>query len=246
MSEETELRELERRLGDDDAHVAEFVGSGAKPDLGIPLKAVSSSLVRDWVRSALVPDAVKRLFDIGMGVTRFDVPTMAGNTVNVAAPSSVQVRALQGVVAIGVPQQLGLTDDADPVPGVLAVGEWELAAARDEVHPGDARRLTGGIEVSATDEPSTVALPNVDPSGVTPGSVAGISNYVPPEGHEVVVVEDEDSHVTNDTRAEMPPPPVDVDRNTLAREFLARRRAARQTLGGPGAGPMPGDHPNLS
>lgn len=232
MSEETELRELERRLGDDDAHVAEFVGSGAKPDLGIPLKAVSSSFVRDWVRSALVPDAVKRLFDIGMGVTRFDVPTMAGNTVNVAAPSSVQVRALQGVVAIGVPQQLGLTDDADPVPGVLAVGEWELAAARDEVHPSDTRRLTGGIEVPERTEPDDC------------GDV--LHSYQPPEGHEVVVVEDEDSHVTNDTRAEMPPPPVDVDRNTLAREFLARRRAARQTLGGPGAGPMPGDHPNLS
>lgn len=243
MSEEADLREQER--AEEAAYETEFVGSGAKPDLGIPLKAVSSSLVRDWVRSALVPDAVKRLFDIGMGVTRFDVPTMAGNTVNVPAPSSVQVRALQGVVAIGVPQQLGLTDEADPVPGVLAVGEWELAAARDEVHPSDTRRLTGGIEVSATDEPSTVALPNVDPSGVTPGSVAGISNYVPPEGHDVIVVE-EDAHVSNDTRADEPPPPVDADRNALAREFLARRRAARQTLRGPGAGPMPGEHPNLS
>lgn len=194
-------------------------------DIRAPFVGVKSALVRDWVRAALVPSAVKRLYDIGMGVTRFDVPTMAGNTVRVPAPAAVQTRALQGIIGIGVPQQLGLLSDEDNVPGVIAVGEWELAAARGDAEPDPT--AIGPVDLPPSNDSIAHAL----------GDVLG--EYRPPAGHDVVVVDESD--VTNDVRAELPPPPVNPERNALAKAILANRRAARS---GPHDGPRAGDHPN--
>ena len=181
----------------------------------LPFVGVKSALVRDWVRAMLVPPALERLYRIGMGVERFEVVTEKGTTFVVPANASVQVRALQAVIGVGVPQQLGLASEDGEAPGVLAVGEWELAVARSEVH-GSA---SGPVEV------------------IGPGESA--EPYVPPEGHAVVVVED--AEATNDAKADEPPPPADPDRNALARAILAKRRARRA---GPHDGPRAGDHPN--
>lgn len=211
-------------MDDDEMSEIGETAVAAVPSIHTPLKSVSSSLVRDWVRSALVPQAVMRLYEIGMGVTKFDVPTMAGNTVNIEAPATVQRAALRDVISIGVPAQIGLTPDEGEVPGVLALGEWELAEARSDVHDASAAnvthvpRVTGGIEVP---EPEV--------------------NYQPPEGHEVVVVTEDGSEAARDVRGEEPPPPPDPDRNALARSILAKRRAAREPRS---VQPKAGTHPN--
>lgn len=211
---------------DDDQDDSEVIVASV-PGIHLPLKQVSSSLVRDWVRATLVPEAVRRMYNIGMGVTKFDVPTMAGNVVSVPAPANVQRAALHDIISIGVPPQIGLTpDDPDEVPGVLALGEWELARARGDVHEPerDAPRLAGGIEVPEA-----------------PESAESSPSYVPPEGHEAVVVDEDGAEAARDLRGELPPPPPDPDRNALAKAFLAKRRAAREPRR---MQPKAGDHPN--
>lgn len=201
------------------------------PDINQPIRRVSAALVRDWVRATIVPKAVRRMAEIGMGITRFEVPTMAGNTVRVPAPSSVQQRALAAVISIGVPQQLGLTGEGGELPGVIALGPLELDEARREAH--QARGIlptSGGIEVFATEgvAPGAGESPKLASEGSTPSAPV----YVAPEGHTIVEVEE--NGVTNDTRADVPPPPPPTE-PTLAQKILARRRAARSHPNGNGA-----------
>jgi len=233
--EEREEEEYERSLS-----------AVSVPDIRTPFVSVKSTLVRDWVRAALVPAAVQRLYEIGMGVTRFSVPTMAGNTVRVPAPAAVQTRALQGIISIGVPQQLGLASDGDELPGVIAVGEWELAGARGEVHEQHAssQSIAGALGAALGEGEGVAQGAGESPKLASESSSLSAPAYVPPEGHEVVVVEEHET--TNDTRAEQEPPPADPladPRIALAREFLERRRASRNGTK-PHDGPKPGDHPN--
>lgn len=208
------LDEREREEREEEDYEREAFGD-LVPDITQPIRRVSAALVRDWVRATLVPKAVRRMAEIGMGVTRFDVPTAAGNTVRIPAPSSVQQRALAAIIGIGVPQQLGLTGEGGELPGVIALGPLELDEARREAHLARGILPTsGGIEVPSP----------VDPL-VAPA-------YEAPEGHTIVEVEE--NGVTNDTRADVPPPPLPTE-PTLAQQILARRRASRANGNGNGA-----------
>lgn len=227
--------ERAREEREEEAYERETIAADV-PDIRLPFVGVKSAVVRDWVRAALVPKAITRLYEIGMGVTRFDVPTMAGNTVRVEAPAAVQRAALRDVIAVGVPPQVGLASDDDALPGVLALGEYELAAARDEVHT-DTPSLPHGV---------TIAESEPDERGIVRGTIAGkladllnAYRYVPPDGHEVVVVEE--AEATADGRATEPPPPVDPQRNALAQAILARHRARMRDSAK--AGPRAGEHP---
>jgi hypothetical protein len=229
---------MSERAADDDGEAVE-VYDGVPP-IGEPLRSVSSSLVRDWVRSALVPAALTRLYEIGMGTTKFDVPTMAGNVVNVEAPAAVQRAALRDVIAIGVPPQVGLTGEGDDTPGVLALGEWELDQARGEVHAGSDKRLSEGDVTSTTPESIGERIEQFA-EGIANEIVAKVTGgYTPPEGHTVVEIT-ESATASEDDRAAEPPPPVNPDRNALAKEILARRRAQKQ-----GRVSLNGSHPNLT
>lgn len=178
----------------------------ARHDISGPLKRVSANLVRDWARAALVPAALQRLYEIGMGQTKFATPTVTGAVLDLEAPPAVQRAALRDVISVGVPGQLGIVGDAEQLPGVMAFGEWELEEARAEVH-GNVRKLpesvtTGGIEVPA-------------PEAAVP--------YEAPADHEVVeIVETADGTVAAD---QAPHEPVVDPVRSLAREFLARRRS---------------------
>lgn len=222
------------------------------PSIHTPLKQVSSSLVRDWVRSALVPDALLRLYNIGMGVTTFNVPTMAGNTVIVEAPAAVQRAALRDVISVGVPAQIGLTPDEGETPGVLALGEWELAGAREDAHTASAReqpRIAGGIEVPENGESGESGEGVAQGARGTPNPATESSSlsapvdvpYVPPAGHEVVVVTEDGREAARDVRGEEPPPAPNPERNALAKSILAKRRAAREPRS---VQPKAGTHPN--
>lgn len=108
--------------------------------------------VREYVREHMLPNIVQRLYEIGMGTTRFEQATMVGKVVKVPASPAVQVRALDSLKLLGVPQQLGLADEeGNTVPGVLVMPPLELEATRDIAH-GAMRGGTSGLEYVEEDE----------------------------------------------------------------------------------------------
>lgn len=229
--EEREEREYER----------EAYGADALPDLRSTLVATPAKLVREWVRAALLPGAIKRLYDIGMGVQTFQTPTMAGNVVEIEAPPMVQAQALKTLVSIGVPTQMGLVDDnGDTLPGVLALGTLELDAARAESHgdryvsPETHARLVAGVQNG--DPAATVRDDDVTPAPMRP-----MSERI--EAGEFTVVEVEEG-VNSPGKAEdvdTPPGPI-VHVETPAQLALRRHRermAAKRPVGWQNTHPTP-------
>ena len=98
--------------------------------------------VREYVREHMLPNIVQRLYEIGMGTTRFEQATMVGKVVKVPASPAVQVRALDSLKLLGVPQQLGLAalrlpaDLGKPVvplvPAQLEVGQADVVLQAGE------------------------------------------------------------------------------------------------------------------
>lgn len=133
IEEARALREQEER--EEREYVREAYGADGLPGITQVVVKHPAKLVREWVRSVLLPPAIKRLYDIGMGVQTFDQPTAAGNVVTIEAPPMVQAQALKTLIGIGVPSQVGLVDDdGNALPGVLALGALDLDAARREAH----------------------------------------------------------------------------------------------------------------
>jgi hypothetical protein len=137
VSEDTDARdERQREIDEEREYEQRYRGASAYPQLGSEQFVThTAKTVRDWVRSVLVPPAVKRMFDIGMGIEKFQQPTAAGNVVTIEAPPMVQQRALAVLISVGVPTQMGLVDnDGNTLPGVFALPGLELDAARQEAH----------------------------------------------------------------------------------------------------------------
>lgn len=137
MSEyDAEREEREREVAEERDYERMARGAAAYPSLGSQQFVThTATTVRDWVRSVLVPPAIKRMFDIGMGVEKFATPTATGAVAQLEAPAAVQERALRTLISIGVPTQMGLVDnDGNTLPGVFALPGLELDAARQEAH----------------------------------------------------------------------------------------------------------------
>lgn len=177
----------------------------------------TAKLIRDWTRSVLGVHALKRLFDIGMGVAEFDVPTMTGRVVTVPASAGVQVKALATIVAVGVPRQLGIVDQGDgELPGVFVLGELDLDEARREAHGERYMRPDG-------------ALP-----AMTDGRTGPPGEPLPPMAERIAagefeLVEIEESAVDpgmvgDGDRAPEPLPPAAP---SLEQQILAKRRRQR-------------------
>jgi hypothetical protein len=186
------------------------VSEGASGEVHEPLPVsmghVSANVVREWVRAHLIPTALERLYDIGMGEPLFQHPRAFG--LMIPAEAHVQQKALQAVIAIGVPPQVGLTSDAGEAPGVIALGPLDLDEARAEVHAQHAiPARTGGVEVPAVPEEAAPV-------------------YIAPEGHEVIEVAEGMDTSGSDERGTVPNPP-EVPTRTKAQEILERRRARR-------------------
>lgn len=103
--------------------------------LGGDVAVMRSAIVRDFVRSILIPPAIARLHDIGHGIATFETIGFGEHgpsIVHVEAPAVVQVAALKALIDIGLPRQLGLVDAGDqPMPGVIVLGGPQLAEARE-------------------------------------------------------------------------------------------------------------------
>ncbi len=188
-------------------------------------------VIRDWVRSVLVPEALLRLYKIGMGVEKFKIPTEKG-LIDVPAFASVQVEALSKVVDVGVPRQLGLVDNTgEDLPGVMLLGPLDLEEAqranRQQLRlvAGNGHPSNGGASVSPADPDSAVFSRDTGDSA-DHGDVI-LSPSVRAGGYEIVEVP-QDAMAAPDGQkpGELPPPPVER-KPTLAQEILARRRAAK-------------------
>lgn len=95
-------------------------GAGAAD--GTPNPTRTPRWMREYVREHLLPAVVDRLYTIGMGVTRFEVVTMTGKKVRVPASPAVQVRALDSLKQLGIPTQVGISDDDGiSLPGVIVL-----------------------------------------------------------------------------------------------------------------------------
>jgi hypothetical protein len=211
----------------------EEISEKALERLNTAFGLVGAKLIRDWVRSQLIPSAVMRLFEIGTGQAKFDVPTEAGNVVTVEAFASVQVQALAKLVDIGVPRQLGLIDSTgEDLPGVIALGPLELDELQTIQHaqrfPQLARFAGNGAEnghPSNGDAEVSPAGPSQPAFSETDGVV--LSPSVRSGGYEIVEIEQDAMAAPEGQKpGEVPPPPIKRE-PTLAQQILARRRAAR-------------------
>ena len=111
------------------------LNSISRPEVRDVVKGVQAKRIRQWVRDNLTEPTVVRMFHTAHGIQKFDVPTAMGNVVRIEADPAVQVRAMMGIIGIGLPAQLGLVDeDGDALPGVLALGPIDLDEARKEAH----------------------------------------------------------------------------------------------------------------
>jgi hypothetical protein len=163
---------------------------------GIPIRTV-----RAYVREHMVPELVSRMFDVAMGVQTFKVATMVGTIVEVPASATVQTNTARALVELGVPRPRANEGEGVPFSGVLVLGELELGQARERA-----------------------ASQRIEDHGYGQRAI-GAGGYVPPEGHQVKVIEDDLSNVTR-TNPDAPPAPIDPHRPlTKAQEIAARRRA---------------------
>lgn len=135
--------------------------------------------IRDWIRQHYVSAAVTRLYEIGMGLTRFEVPTAVGSIVNVPASANVQRAALAEVLTYGLPRQVGLSDDeGNSVPGVIALPALEMTATQRMVHGGeDMAENETADEVDSAAEREAEAVVDAErprkPAGKRAGKPAG-------------------------------------------------------------------------
>lgn len=169
--------------------------------------------LREWMRATLVPPAILRMNDIAHGITKFDTPTPAGNVVQIEAPPAVQRAALQNIIQLGLPPQLGLVDeDGETLPGVIALGQFDMDATQSAAH---AARYTGiGPAIDGTLAAEDRVADVLPPSSK--------SSYELPPDHEMVVVEEGvgTEAVTSEDRA---PAPID-DTPTPEQIALASHR----------------------
>jgi hypothetical protein len=141
---------------------------------------LATNLVRDYVRTEMLPDVLDRMYSIGMGVEQFKHATMFGDIYEMPASAQVQVAALGRLLGIAVPSKLGLVDTTPKLPGIFVFPEAEMNQARqlagqDEyaILPGNGNgsvaRLSpdveravaaGDMEVVEVDENGTAAISN--------------------------------------------------------------------------------------
>lgn len=85
--------------------------------------------LRQFTRENYVSDALKMLHETMNGTQKFDVATLGGQIVQVAASPSVRVKAAVALVEAGLGKEGFETGDG-AIPGVIALPELQL-------HPGD-------------------------------------------------------------------------------------------------------------
>jgi hypothetical protein len=211
-----------REIAEEEASRRDRIGSRQLASLSSALgHQVTARVIREYVRAVMIEPVVKRIYDIGMGVETFDVPTMAGNTVTVPASASVQVKALSALIQVGVPSQIGLVDDDGQVlPGVVALGELDMRSVQTTEHAarlGAAARVFGAEPAERSDNPAATFSPAME-QRVAAG--------------EFEVVEIEEGHGVVAASPDVAPPPVNESEMTLEQKILAKRRAKRAQVNG--------------
>lgn len=207
-----------------------------------PLPARTARWARDVVRGHMAPELLVRLHTIATGQARFPVPTMVGTVVYVPASAAVQVQAAKVLLGLGIPQQLGLADDAgNELPAALALpalvgldGREAVPVSRrddgTQVYDGAALLAVQPAEPAATPHAEAVEVEGVVPPASPPTSSTPPTFAPAPEiALEYVEVDEDaardlgsapDAHRVEDVHAATPI-------NQAAVELVRRRLAAR-------------------
>lgn len=196
---------------------------------------VPAALVRDWIRSELLPDIVPRLYDIAMGSESFDHVVddkeRGYKVVRIGAPAAVQVAAGAALLNAGLAR---VPEEANPdeLPGVYALGELELSHLQ-QVQAGP--QPTNGHGNGAH---AMLAAPNGSNPGVSETTGATLSDAAPfvkqvmaapePALEYVEIEEDATRPLDGHAPGEEPPPPPPPGPPTLEQQILAKRRARRE------------------
>jgi hypothetical protein len=189
-------------------------------------RKTAPGIVREYILQVLVPDVVKRLYGVGMGLTRHPTPVVLPGgkhgpprieMVDMEAPVGVQVLALAKLIDKGVPGlKAGALGEAVPFRGVIVMGSLEgLDEARRQAERHRAQEFSIGT--------------GIDSLALTSGG-----GYRPPPGHQVTVIEDDFSALgpngssphTNGRSDHAPP--ARSRKLTKAQQIAAKRRARKK------------------
>lgn len=210
-----------REIAEENESRRDRMGSTALAALGnYDGRQVTARVIREYVRAVMIEPVVKRMYDIGMGVEQFEVPTEAGNVVSVPAPAIVQVQALKALTNIGVPTQLGLVDDdGQTLPGVIALGELDMRSVQTTEQSA---RLAAAARVFSSGESEAERSDTTASSdALTPAMSERVA------AGEFEVVEVHEGHGIPTQTIDAAPPPVDESEMTPEQKILAKRRAKR-------------------
>jgi hypothetical protein len=199
-----------------------------------PFTIVPVKLVRDWIRSELLPDIVPRLHETAMGAKLFETLVVSDDKKTViatmaAAPPSTQVQAMTTLLDAALGHSRADDESASELPGVFALGELELVAIQEERTPtghgnGNGRK-TNGRAILASGEGSPPEFSETDGATVSPAMAEAAD-----AAHTNLEYVEIEEHPTRGD-AEEPedgPPRVAEGPPTLAQEILARRHAQKR------------------
>lgn len=169
---------------------------------------VTIRTVRAYVRDCVVPELVKRMYRVAMGIELFEVPTQFGGTVIVPATATVQMNTARALVELGVPRPQRAEGEGMPFAGIIVIGSEgpELQEARDRARAHRLEDHGNGVHQISQQA------------------------YLPPPGHRVAIIEDDLSNPGTHTNGRDPdaaPLPITPRPMTKAQEIAARRRAEK-------------------
>lgn len=178
-------------------------GSDSLPDIRAEIaRALSTKIIRQYIRAELVEPVVKRLYDIGMGIERFDMPTMAGTIVRIPAQARTQVGALKLLLDSGIPRTNLVDEEGNRIAGVFVVGALQLDEAR-QLSQGD--KYIGDGEARVT---------QLDP----------MAERIERGEFELVEIDETAEQAQRDD-PDAAPPPIVPEPDTPEQRILRRRRA---------------------
>lgn len=196
---------------------------------GDALGRIGVAIVRDYVRNEMLPQVLQRLYSIGMGVEQFDfvtfdskttkagVTTKTARVIQVAAPAAVQVKALDKLASIATPSSAATGDSAPKMPGIFALPELDLEAAREQAGRG------GIMGLPAPTNGNGNGAKGVGDLKLSPDVLAAV------DAGEMEIVEVDEKVTPVGVIDDEPPPPVQsaAERQTPEQLILAKRRAKK-------------------
>lgn len=255
---EEQRREQEQQAAEEARKRGKFPVIEDVPDLTELYDRVAPKLVRNYIRTTMLPGVLLRMYEMAMGRTLHPTFSPLGALLELEAPPQVQASVLKSLASLAMPTNHTLDQEQpDTLPGVIALGPLDMEHARRQAH-GERFISAGPVEaVDVTNEhraeqPVEDGPPGTHPSMMGEGRVTGDPDAAPlppmeeriARGEFEVVEIDESPNdergVRHDPGAEDAEPlgprierVLDVPptpRARKAREILAKRRRTKPSI----------------